>query len=31
VVSLPLYPELSASEVKAVCGAIGELVNRFGK
>ena len=31
VVSLPLYPELKASEAKAVCGAIGELVKRFGK
>jgi dTDP-4-amino-4,6-dideoxygalactose transaminase len=31
VVSLPLYPELKRSEVKAACDAVGELVRRYGK
>ncbi len=31
VVSLPLYPELKRSDVKAVCDVIGELIGRYGK
>jgi len=31
VVSLPLYPGLKATEVTAVCEAIGELVKHYGR